>query len=112
MEDRYEVAFRRASEDPRAFWSEAATRIDWYRPWDEVLDDSRAPFVRWFAGAQVNTCFNALDRHVEGGGGDRTALIYDSAMTGEVRSFSYRALRDAVPRFAGVLASLGVMKGE
>jgi propionyl-CoA synthetase len=112
MEDRYEVAFRRAIADPRSFWAEAASRIDWIRTWDEVLDDSRAPFVRWFPGAQVNTCFNALDRHVERGLGDRTALIYDSAMTGEVRSFSYRALRDAVARFAGVLAGLGVLKGE
>src|SRR5512141_2939894 len=104
MDDRYEVAFRRALEDPRSFWAEAAQHIDWIRPWDEVLDESRAPFVRWFPGAQVNTCHNALDRWVARGWGDRTALIYDSAMTGEVRSFSYRALRDAVARFAGVLS--------
>jgi propionyl-CoA synthetase len=77
-----------------------------------VLDDMRVPFYRWFAGGVLNTCFNALDVHVERGRGERAALIYDSPVTGTVRSYTYRALRDEVARFAGALADDGVGKGD
>ena len=86
--------------------------MHWHRRWDAVLDASRPPFHRWFPGAQVNTCYNALDRHVDGGRADQAALIYDSPMTGTVRSFTFRELRDEVARFAGVLAKLGVARGD
>jgi propionyl-CoA synthetase len=83
--------------------------VHWHRRWDAVLDASRPPFYRWFPGAQVNTCYNALDRHVDGGRADQSALIYDSPLTGTIRSFTFRELRDEVARFAGVLAKLGVV---
>jgi propionyl-CoA synthetase len=108
----YAEAYARSLDDPEAFWAGAAEKIDWVRTWDRVLDDSRAPFYRWFAGARLNTCHNAVDRHVEAGRGGQAALIYDSPVTGSSRSFSYRELRDEVARVAGALASLGVSKGD
>src|SRR6185295_11809847 len=72
----------------------------------------REHFYRWFPGAQVNTCYNALDRHVEGGRADQLALIYDSPVTSTVRTFTYRQLRDEVARFAGVLVRRGVARGD
>jgi propionyl-CoA synthetase len=108
----YAEIYRRALEQPEAFWAEAAEAIDWERRWDKVLDESRPPFYRWFAGARLNTCWNALDRHVDAGRGDRLALIWDSPVTGQIRHFTYRELRDSVARFAGVLAGLGVTAGD
>ncbi|MDP6774185.1 MAG: acetyl-coenzyme A synthetase N-terminal domain-containing protein, partial [Rhodospirillales bacterium] len=87
MANQYDEAFRRSLEDPDGFWGEAAQEIDWYKKWDKVLDDSNKPFYRWFAGAQINTCHNALDRHVEGGRGDQAALIHDSTVTDTITTF-------------------------
>jgi propionyl-CoA synthetase len=89
-----------------------AEGIDWNRRWDRVLDDMGAPFYRWFSGGRLNTCFNALDRHVEGGRSDQAAIIYDSPVTGSLETFTYRRLLDEVARFAGALAGLGVTKGD
>ena len=108
----YAETYRRALERPEEFWAEAAEGIDWERRWDRVLDASRPPFYRWFAGARLNTCWNALDRHVAVGHGDRIALIWDSPVTGQTARFTYRELRDDVARFAGLLAGLGVTKGD
>ncbi|MFQ5955526.1 MAG: propionyl-CoA synthetase, partial [Kiloniellales bacterium] len=94
------------------FWGEAAEQIDWYKRWDKVLDDSSPPFYRWFGGGLVNTCHNALDRHVEGGRADQLALIYDSPVTGTVKRFTYAELRDKVARFAGALKDHGIGKGD
>jgi len=101
-----------ALKDPQGFWSDAARGIDWYRPWTAVLDTSREHFPRWFAGAELNTCYNAVDRHVERGFGDQYAIVHDSAMTGAVQRYTYRQLRDEVATFAGGLARLGVKKGD
>jgi propionyl-CoA synthetase len=108
----YEKVYRRSLEEPEAFWAEAAGEIDWITPWRRVLDDSRAPFYRWFAGGMLNTCFNALDRHVEGGRADQPALIYDSPVTDSAATFTYRELRDVVARFAGALVRQGVRRGD
>ena len=108
----YAETYRRSRERPEEFWAEAAEAIDWERRWDRVLDASRPPFYRWFAGARLNTCWNAVDRHVAAGRGERVALIWDSPVTGQIRHFTYRELRDEVARLAGVLASLRVVKGE
>jgi propionyl-CoA synthetase len=108
----YASEYRRSLEDPEGFWGEAASALHWFEPWRKVLDDSRAPFHRWFEGARFNTCYNCLDRHVESGRADQTALIYDSPVTGTVRSFTYRELRDDVARFAGALRREGVSKGD
>ena len=102
----------RSLQDPEGFWGEAAKGIDWDAPWTSVLDRSRAPFYRWFTGGRLNTCANALDRHVDAGFGDQPALIHDSAMTDSVRTFTYAELRDATATFAGGLARLGVTKGD
>ncbi len=108
----YAETYRRSLDRPEEFWAEAAAAIDWERRWDRVLDDTRPPFYRWFAGARLNTCWNALDRHVAAGLGERIALIWDSPVTGAVERFTYRALRDRVARFAGALTGLGVGKGD
>ncbi|MDH3231997.1 MAG: propionyl-CoA synthetase [Alphaproteobacteria bacterium] len=112
MASRYDEVHARSLADKDGFWAEAAEGIDWTRKWDKVLDDTNAPFYRWFVGGEVNTAWNALDRHVEGGRADQPALIYDSPVTDTVKSYSYRELRDEVATFAGVLAGLGVAKGD
>jgi len=109
---RYTEAFRQSIEDPDAFWGKAAEGIDWYRKPTVVLDSSSPPFYRWFPDGVMNTCFNALDRHVRDGRGDQAALIYDSPVTGTCRTFSYQQLLADVARFAGVLRGLGTGAGD
>jgi propionyl-CoA synthetase len=111
MAGRYAEIHARSLKDPEGFWGEVAEGIAWTRTWDRVLDDSRPPFYRWFTGGELNTCYNALDRHLAMRG-DQAALIYDSPVTGTVRSYTYRELTDEVARFAGVLAGLGIAKGD
>lgn len=108
----YDDARRRSLAEPEAFWAEAADLVDWVTPPARVLDSSQAPLYRWFPDAELNTCTNALDRHVAAGRGGRTALIHDSAVTGAVTTFTYAELLDHVGRFAGALRSLGVGKGD
>ncbi len=108
----YRAAYELSLSDPDAFWGEAARAIDWLTPPLRVLDDDRPPFYRWFTGGTLNTCFNALDRHVEAGLGERAALHYVSPVTGTQRTISYGELLDEVARFAGVLDSLGVGRGD
>ena len=108
----YDEVYQRSLSDPERFWGEAARAIHWDKPWDKVLDDSRPPFYRWFAGGMMNTCYNAVDRHVEAGRGDQIAIIHDSPVTQSQRKISYAELQDLVARFAGVLTSLGVTKGD
>ena len=112
MDSAFKSVYQSALEDPETFWAQAAEDVHWYRRWDRVLDDSTPPFYRWFPGAQINTCFNALDLHVEQGRGEQAALIYDSPVTQTQRTFTYAQLRDETARFAGVLAGLGVTKGD
>ena len=110
--DTYRALHARSLNDPAGFWAEQAQAIDWTRRWDKVLDDSTPPFYRWFPGGELNACHNALDRHVDGGRADQTALIYDSPVTGTKKSFTYRALRDEVAKLAGAIAAQGVGKGD
>ena len=113
MANPYEVAHARSLNDPSDFWGEIAQDINWVKTWDKVLDDSNPPFYRWFAGAECNTCYNAVDRHVENGRGDQPAIIYDSPMTGGTKlTYTYRQLQNEVSRFAGVLRANGVGKGD
>ena len=112
MEGAYQAAYQRALSDPDGFWGEAAQAIDWITPFQRVLDRDRPPFFRWFRGGEVNTCHNALDRHVAAGRGAQTALIYDSPVTGSLRRFSYAELRDEVARCAGAMRALGVARGD
>ena len=108
----YDEVYQRARRDPEGFWAAAAEDIHWERRWDRVLDATRPPYYRWFAGARLNTCYNALDVHVDRGRGKQLALIYDSPVTQTVRSFTYFELRDQVARFAGALRRQGVEQGD
>ncbi|MCX5851237.1 MAG: propionyl-CoA synthetase, partial [Deltaproteobacteria bacterium] len=108
----YGDAYKESIEAPDRFWGKAAEEVVWYKKWDKVLDDEKKPFYRWFTGGELNTCYNALDYHVEKGRGDQTAIIYDSPVTDTVKKISYRELLDEVSRFAGVLTQLGVSKGD
>jgi len=108
---RYHDVYAAWQRDPQGFWAAAASAIDWFRPWDAVLS-RRDGLDRWFAGAECNTAWNCLDRHVAAGHGERIALIYDSAVTGVKRTYNYRALLEEVETFAAVLADLGVVKGD
>jgi propionyl-CoA synthetase len=109
---RYADEFHRSITDPESFWADAARAIDWSREPTVILDSSNPPFYRWFPDGELNTCDNALDRHVRAGRGDQAALIYDSPVTGTSRRYTYRELLDQVARFAGVLQGLGVTKGD
>lgn len=108
----YKALYERSLADPDGFWGEAAASLHWEKPWDKVLDLDAKPVPRWFVGGKLNTCYNAVDRHVEAGHGDRAALIYDSPVTGQKHTYSYAELRDAVAAFAGALRAQGVEKGD
>ncbi len=108
----YADLYRSSIQAPQEFWAEVARDIRWIKPPQQVLDDSRPPFYRWFSGGMLNTCFNALDRHVIEGRADQAALIYDSPVTGTERSYSYAELLDLVARAAGILRDLGVTQGD
>jgi propionyl-CoA synthetase len=112
MIGRYQELHTRSLNDPEGFWGDTAEDITWIKRWDSVLDGSNPPFYRWFKGGVLNTCYNAVDRHVEAGRGEQNALIYDSPVTDTVQTITYRELRDQVARFAGVLRGLGVDKGD
>lgn len=109
---KYQEVFQKSIQDPNGFWGEAAEAISWYKKWDKVLDDSNPPFYRWFPGAELNTCHNALDRHVEAGRGDQLAVIHDSPVTDSVTTYTYAQFRDQVALAAGALKALGVVKGD
>ncbi|MEL7448216.1 MAG: propionyl-CoA synthetase [Pseudomonadota bacterium] len=112
MTHSFDEIYQRSLSDRQGFWAEAADAVDWIEPWNQVLDDSRAPLYRWFSGGVLNTCYNALDRHVDGGRSDQLALIYDSPVTGTQATFTYRELRDRVALCAGVLKAEGVTRGD
>ena len=112
MDKDYNALYQRSIVDPERFWAEQARHVHWDRLWERVLDDSDAPFYRWFAGGQLNTCYNALDRHVAGGRADQDALIWDSPVTGQKRRYTYRELRDTVARLAGAIRAQGVKAGD
>ncbi len=108
----YLKAYQRSLEAPEAYWSDVAKDIHWDKPFTKVLDDDDPPFYKWFPDGKLNTCFNALDRHVENGRADQIALIYDSPVTDTIKRFTYRELRDLTANFSGVLTEQGVNKGD
>lgn len=112
VENAYDLAHGRSLRDPEGFWGEAAEDIHWYKQWDKVLDDSNPPFYRWFKGGILNTCYNAVDRHVDVGRGGQLAIIYDSPVSGSKRTITYSELKDQVAHFAGALVGRGVVKGD
>ncbi len=112
MKSLYEERYARSRRDPAAFWAAAAEDLYWDRRWDKVFDDSRPPFYRWFVGGMLNTCYNAVDLHVDRGRGKQRALIYDSPVTGTVAEFTYQELRERVAVIAGALRRQGIGKGD
>lgn len=108
----YQKAYDESINSPDTFWDRAAQDVVWYKKYTRVLDDSRKPFYSWFVGGELNTCYNALDYHIENGRGEQVAIIYDSPVTGVTRKITYRELKDEVARFAGVLHDQGVKKGD
>src|SRR5438309_1795780 len=109
---RYHEVHARSLADPEGFWGEAARAIDWIRPADRVFDPAIGLYGRWFAGAVVNTCYNALDRHVARGRADQVALIHDSPLANTVTTFTYAELLREVQTLAAVMAGFGVAKGD
>ena len=109
---RYDKVFRASVTDPEGFWLRAAGAIDWSVAPTRAADSSNPPFYRWFPDGELNVSYNAVDRHVEAGRGEQAAVIYDSPVTGVRHTLSYRGLRDQVALFAGVLAGLGIGKGD
>jgi len=109
---RYEQVYEGWRNDPDGFWREAAKAIDWVTPPTRILDDSRPPFYRWFVDGVLNTCFNAIDRHVAAGRGEQAALIYDSPVTGRIETFSFRQMQARVAELAGALKAMGIEKGD
>ncbi len=107
----YDKMYKESLNDPEKFWAEAATKVHWYHQWDKVLDVVNGHY-RWFVGGCMNTCYNALDLHVDHGRGDQAALIYDSPVTDSKQTYTYTQLRDRVAKTAGILVNKGVVKGD
>ena len=107
----YDAVRAKALEDIEAFWAERAQELDWFEPWEKVLDDANAPFYKWFVGAKTNIVYNALDRHIKTWRKNKIALIWEGE-PGDRRSFSYYRLWQEVNKFANILRSLGVQKGD
>lgn len=108
----YQSIYERSLKEPEAFWAEVAEALHWDKKWDKVLDAEKAPFYRWFAGGRLNTCYNAVDRHVAAGRGMQPAIIHDSPVTESKRVITYAELQDLTSRFAGVLVRHGVNQGD
>ncbi len=109
---RYHEVHARSLSDPEGFWAEAAREIDWIEPPKKIFDASMGTYGRWFVGGVVNTCYNALDRHVENGRGDQVALIHDSPLANAVSKFTYAEMLREVQALAAVMRDLGVAKGD
>lgn len=107
----YQEVYKQSIENPEAFWAEAAKKVHWYHEWDKVLDVVNDHY-RWFVGGCMNTCYNALDLHIENGRGDQVALHYDSPVTDTKKSYTYKELRKRVAKTAGILVNKGVVKGD
>lgn len=112
MNNKYDNLYKASIADPEKFWDEAAKDVKWFSPYKKVLDISNPPFYRWFVEGKINTCFNAVDRHVEDGNGSRTAIIYDSPVTSKKISFSYSEVKKIVSTFAGALKNFGIKKSD
>src|SRR5437870_4313956 len=111
-QSRYHEVYARARRDPEGFWAEAAKDIDWIEPPKKIFDAAQGVYGRWFTGGVVNTCYNALDRHVAGGRADQVALIHDSPLANSVTKFTYAELLSEVQALAAIMQDFGVAKGD
>nr|HMQ58432.1 AMP-binding protein [Rhizobiaceae bacterium] len=112
MDSRYHDIYAGWQNDPQAFWAGCAGEMDWSKRWDKVFDPAMGVYGRWFAGAECNTCHNAVDRHVAGGRADQPAIIYDSPITGAKATYTYAQVKREVEALAAVLRDKGVGKGD
>lgn len=111
----YDEAYKWSIDSPREFWYEASKTVIWDKAPQspqQILDDSKPPFYRWYRGSSLNTCYNALDVHVESGNGERIAMIYDSPVTKQQKKYSYQQMLDKVAKLAGAMEAQGVKKGD
>lgn len=109
--EEYQALHKRSIEDPDGFWSEVASELHWFKKWDTVLNDSDKPFFKWFEGGKTNICYNCLDRHLDGPNRDKPAIVWEGE-PGDSATLTYAELHSLVCRFANVLKSLGVGKGD
>lgn len=109
---KYDEAYKESLSNPEKFWGDAAKCVDWSKPWKKVLDNTKQPFTKWFVGGELNACYNAVDRHVLAGNGNKVALIHDSPQTLSIRRVTYNELLEKASLLAGALADLGVRKGD
>ena len=112
MPNKFNDLYKESIENPEIFWQEASKDIFWFKKPTKILNKTNPPFYKWFEDGVTNTCYNALDVHVDQGNGKRTALIYDSPITGNKNKFTYEELRSKVSKFAGALKNQGVVKGD
>lgn len=108
----YDELYWRSLNDREAFWDEVGQGVAWHKPYTRVLDNSQEPFTKWYVGGELNTCHNAVDRHVKAGRGDQVAIIHDSPVTASVSRMTYSQLQEQVSLLAGGLAGLGVRPGD
>ena len=112
MSDKFNKIYQQSIQKPENFWAEAANDVFWFKKPTKILNKSNPPFYKWYEDGVTNTCYNALDIHIDNGHGDKTALIYDSPITGKKAQFSYKELRHKVSIFAGALKNQGIQKGD
>ena len=109
---KYEAELQRSLQNPEEYWAEIAENTIWTKKYDRVLDNSNPPFAKWFPGGELSMCYNAVDRHVDEGFGEQAALIWDSPITGNKDTITFKQLQDKVSRVAGLLSKMGVGKGD
>ena len=112
MKTNYKESYQKSLENPEEFWREISNDIFWFKKPTKILNSSNPPFYKWFEDGVTNSCYNALDYHIDEGRGDKTALIYDSPITGNKGKFSFKQLKEKVSKFAGALSNQGVKKGD
>ena len=112
MSQKFQKIYDQSLNNPEKFWQEASDDIFWFKKPTKILNKSNPPFYKWFEDGVTNTCYNALDIHIDQGRGKKTALIYDSPITGNKSQFSYEELRSKVSKFAGALKNQGITKGD
>jgi len=112
MKNNFDKIYKNSIKNPESFWQEIASDIFWFKKPTKILNKSKPPFYKWFEDGVTNTCYNALDVHIDQGKGDKICLIYDSPITGNKKQFTYKELRDKVSKFAGALTNQGIKKGD
>ena len=112
MSDKFNEIYQKSINNPEEFWKNASEDVFWFKKPTKILNKSNPPFYKWYEDGVTNTCYNALDIHIDQGKGDKTALIYDSPITGNKSNFTYKELRSKVSKFAGALKDQGINKGD